>query len=403
MTQAPAAPRLGLAILLAALSMVSPFSIDTFFPSFRAISAEFHLNEFQIQQTLTAYVFPYGFMALVHGPLSDALGRRPIVIWGLTLYALASIGCALAPSFATLIAFRAMQGMTAGAGMIAARAIVRDLYDGPQAQQLMSTITMIMGIAPAVAPILGGWIHVISGWRAVFVFMTLIGAGLVVASALRLPETHPPQQRRPFRLRALIAANWSVARHPESMLLATANGLSFAVVLMYIGAAPAIVLDQWKMTETQFAALFVPSIGGFVTGALVSGRLAGRTRRERQLRIGFAIMLAAVLVRCALHGSGVAVPVLAQQTLLFCSAAGVQIAGPILALRLLDLFPHARGSAASVQSFVALMIMAFVFGAVVPAIHGSLLGLAVGSGLAAMLSAGFTWAGKRVRSRPGAA
>jgi len=147
-----AAAPIGLAALLAGLSMLSPFSIDTFFPSFRAISAEFSLSTLEIQQTLTAYLLPYAFMSLVHGPLSDALGRRPVVLAGLVLYAAASLACALAPGFGTLLAFRAMQGMTAGAGFTVSRAIVRDLYEGPQAQRLMALITMIFGLAPAVMP-----------------------------------------------------------------------------------------------------------------------------------------------------------------------------------------------------------------------------------------------------------
>ena len=149
-TAARNAVPLGLAAVLALLSMVSPFSIDTFFPSFRAMQAEFRLSDLSIQQTLTAYMLPYAVMSLVHGPLSDAFGRRVIVLWGLSLYALASLACAFAPSFYALLAFRALQGMTAGTGLTVGRAIIRDLYDGPEAQRLMSAVTMIFSVAPAI-------------------------------------------------------------------------------------------------------------------------------------------------------------------------------------------------------------------------------------------------------------
>ena len=143
----------GIAALLAALAMVSPFSIDTFYPSFPAISQEFSLSAWQIQQTITVYMLPFALMTLIQGPLSDALGRRPVVLVGLLIYSLASVACVFAPSFAFLLAFRAVQGMSAGVGMAVGRAIIRDLHEGPQAQKLMATISMIFGIAPAIAPV----------------------------------------------------------------------------------------------------------------------------------------------------------------------------------------------------------------------------------------------------------
>jgi MFS transporter, DHA1 family, multidrug resistance protein len=378
--------RLGLAILLASLSMVSPFSIDTFFPSFPAMSAEFHLNAWQIQQTLTVYMLAYAFMSLVHGPLSDALGRRPIVLWGLSIYTFASVACALSPNFASLLMFRTLQGMTAGSGLAVGRAVVRDLYDGPQAQKLMSTIMVIFGIAPALAPVIGGWIHVLLGWRSVFGFMALIGVALLGACAVRLPETHPPEQRLRLIATSLAATAIGVARHREFALLALASGLSFAAVIGYIGAAPAIVLDQWHLSETQFAWLFVPVIGGFVAGALVSGRLAGRAKRRRQLRLGLGVTTAAAVVLVLLYASGKAIPIPLQQLALFGVSLGVQISAPVLALRMLDLFPHARGSAVSVQSFVTILISSLVMGVLVPALHGSLLLLAIASLTASVLA-----------------
>ena len=166
----------GIAALLAALAMLGPFSIDAFFPSFHALAAHFALSKWALQQTLTAYMLPLSIMSLVQGPLSDAFGRRRVILGGLALYTVASVGCALAASFTTLLVFRAIQGMSAGAGVIVGRAIIRDLYEGPQAQKLLSLVTMIFGFAPAVAPVIGGWIHVTLGWRAVFGFMALFSA-----------------------------------------------------------------------------------------------------------------------------------------------------------------------------------------------------------------------------------
>jgi MFS transporter, DHA1 family, multidrug resistance protein len=376
---------LGLAALLAGLAMVSPFSIDTFFPSFRAIAAEFEVTDWQLQQTLTSYFVPYGLMALFHGALSDAFGRRPVVLVGMSLYALASVACALAPSFAMLLVFRAVQGMTAGTGLIIGRAVIRDLYDGPQAQRLMSLVTLIFGVAPAVAPIIGGWIHVLSGWRAVFAFLVLLGLALVLATWLRLPETHPPARRLPFQVTGLLRASWRIASNIEFLLLALAAGFNFAAIIIMIGAAPAIVLTHWHLSETQFAWLFVPMIAGFMLAAWLSGRLAGRFAPRRQVNVGFAIALTGSGLLLASHAL-TAPPIELQQALLFTMGLGAQLVFPILTLLMLDLFPQARGSAASVQSFLALMISSLTMGVIVPALHGSLMMLAAGAFVATLLA-----------------
>jgi DHA1 family bicyclomycin/chloramphenicol resistance-like MFS transporter len=369
----------GLAVLLAALATVSPFSIDTFFPSFPAIAAEFALNAWQMQQTLTAYLVPFAIMALVLGPLSDALGRRPIVLVGLAVYSAASIACASAPSFAWLLACRALQGMSAGVGMAVGRAIVRDLHEGPQAQRLMSTITMIFGIAPAIAPVVGGWIHVAFGWRAVFIFMVLIGVALIIASYLRLPETHPEERRAPLHPGNLARTAWRIAANHEFILLALAAGMTLCAMMTYLGAAPAIVLGFWHLTETQFAWLFAPIIAGFMLGAWLSGRLAGRLIGRRQVGIGYAVSLASSALVLLLHAIMHPLPIVIQEVLIGIDAIGVQLVMPILALRMLDLFPASRGSAASVQSCVMLLTGSVCIGLAVPALSGSLAHLAAGS------------------------
>ncbi len=378
----------GFAVLLAALSMVSPFSIDTFFPSFHAIAHDFHLSAWEIQQTLTVYMVPLAFMSLIQGPLSDSVGRRPVVLVGLALYTVASLGCVWAPNFAALLVFRVIQGMTAGVGTIVGRAVIRDLHSGPQAQKLMSLVVMIFAFAPAVAPVIGGWIHVQFGWRAVFAFMVLIGAALTLASALTLPETHPPERRAPLHAGKLSRTAWTVMRNKEFLLLALAMGANFAAMMSFVGAAPAVVMDHWHLGETQFASLFIPIIGGFVVGAWISGRMAGRVRGHTQAEIGFVVALASAGVLLTLLAVFKAPPIPLQQAVLATMALGVQLVSPVLSLRMLDLFPQARGSAASVQSFVSIIISAAVFGELVPMLNGSLLTLAAGSFIAALIAFG---------------
>jgi DHA1 family bicyclomycin/chloramphenicol resistance-like MFS transporter len=378
----------GIAALLAALAMVSPFSIDTFYPSFPAIAHEFSLTTWQIQQTITVYMVPFALMTLVQGPLSDAVGRRPVVLGGLFIYSLASIACVLAPTFAFLLIFRALQGMSAGVGMAVGRAIIRDLHEGPQAQKLMSTITMIFSIAPAVAPVLGGWIHVLLGWRYVFGFMVVAGVSLVTMSYLLLPETHPYERRSHLDVGKLAHTVFRIASSREFMLYAVALGVTFTAMITWIGAAPAIVMGHWHMGETDFAALFVPLICGIIGGAWISGRLAGRMTGGRQIAYGYTLTLSGALLMVLLHWLVREPPVLVQQVLITAVATGVQMMMPIFALRMLDLFPEVRGSAASVQSCVMLGIGAMAMGGLIPALSHSMLALALESLGAALLGFG---------------
>lgn len=369
----------GLVALLAALVMVSPFSVDTFYPSFPAIASEFALTDWQMQQTITIYMLPFALMTLVQGPLSDALGRRPVVLVGLLVYAAASVACVFAPSYAALLVFRALQGMSAGVGMAVGRAIVRDLHEGPQAQRLMSTITMIFGVAPALAPVIGGWIHVLLGWRSVFGFMVVIGLLLAIVTYWHLPETHPPDRRVALHVGELARTVRTIASSPLFMLMAIVTGADLATILMFIGSAPAIVLKHWGLSATDFAYLFVPVITGIVGGAFISGRLAGRIRGDRQIAFGFGSTVAAVAISVAVHALMESPPILLQQVLITLAAGGVQLVIPVLVLRMLDLFPEVRGSAASVQTCVMLAAGAFCMGAVVPAINGSLLAISIGA------------------------
>ena len=183
------------------LSMVSPFSIDTFFPAFHAMEKALHVDALAAcSRCITAYMVPFAFASLVHGPLSDAIGRRPVMIWGMVLYTVGSVACTLAPNYESLIAARMLQGATAGVGVVIGRA--GDPRPVPRARgrrSLMSLTTMIFAIAPAVAPIIGGWAHVAFGWRAVFAFMVICGVIFTFAAWWRLPETHPLAPRTSFQ------------------------------------------------------------------------------------------------------------------------------------------------------------------------------------------------------------
>jgi DHA1 family bicyclomycin/chloramphenicol resistance-like MFS transporter len=365
-----------LALLLGLLATIGPFTIDTFFPSLRAIASTFGISYLQAQQTLTAYLVPYAIMSLVHGSLSDALGRRRVVLAGLGAYTLASVGCALAPNFGLLLGFRALQGVVAGTGHIVGRAIIRDRFSGVQAQRLMSAITVIFGIGPALAPIIGGWVHVWFGWRAVFGTMAIYGLALLLFVYIRLPETHPEEKRAPLHVRTHARQLLRMATHPQFLRLAYASNLCFVALHMYIGAAPAIIFDHWHLGETQFSALNLPIIGGYVVAGYASGRLAGRMAPGRQVRLGYRVLLALTAAMLLLQSLVADPPILLQQLLLVGTSVGVQLLFPIITLRIFDLFPEARGAASSMQSCSSLILSTMMMGVVAPLLSASLAALA---------------------------
>jgi len=387
---APAPRPARLSLLLGLLSTVGAFSIDAFFPALRAISHEFHLSSLQAQQTLTVYMLGYAVAALFHGSLSDALGRRRPILASLCVYTVASVGCAAAPSFATLLMFRALQGLVAGAGQIIGRAIVRDHFHGAEAQRLMSMITMIFGLGPAAAPIIGGWVHAWLGWRAVFGSMAVLGLSLLVFAALRLPETYPHARRTPLRIARLAQNDAAVLGNGEFLRLALASGLCFIALHVYVGSAPAIVLDHWGLDETMFAALNLPIICGYTIGAVLSGRLAGRLAPQRQANIGFRLLLVITLLMLVLQSAFAAPPIYLQQLLLAAMGLGLQLMYPVVTLRILDLFPDARGAAASMQSFLSLLIATVTMGLVAPMLAASMRRIALGS-LAASAMGWLLW------------
>ena len=379
-----------LTVVVALLSTLGAYTIDAFFPSMRAMAAEFGVSYWTVQQTLTVYMIPYGFFSLLHGSLSDALGRRRVVLVGLALYAVASAGCALAPTFGALLVFRFLQGVGGGVGMIIGRAVVRDRYSGAQAQRVMSAITIMFSLGPALAPVIGGWVHVWFGWRAVFGSMAIYGLVLTLLVLRQLPESLPVSKRTPLQFGALVRNMVGVARHAEFLLLTAASSLSFVALQTYIGAAPAIIMDHWHGSETGFAMLTIPIITGHSIGGFLSGRLAGRLPPARQANYGYTMLLVATGAMLALQSLVREPPIIIQQLLLAGTALGLQLMFPIVTLRVLDLFAHARGAATSAHSFCVLMCGAVVMGLLSPWLSVSLERLAL-TAFAANLAGWLVW------------
>ena len=367
-----------MAILLGGLAMFGPFSIDTIFPAFPQMAAQLGADKIAMQQTISVYLLAYALMSIVHGPLSDAIGRRRVILGGLLVFTLASVGCALSFDLKTLLFFRALQGLSAGVGLIVGRAAIRDLYQGDDAQRLMSQVSMIFGIAPAIAPIVGGWILGWGAWPVIFWFLAGFSVLLLLSTALWLPETHPREARVALAPRRMLRDYVYIFLNPRFQRLAAASSLTFAGLFLYIASAPDFVMELLQLNERQFGWLFIPTIGGMTLGAYVSGRAAGRISGVRQVGIGFACCGVAALGNVG-YNAWVTTMTLPWAVLPIAVAAfGVALIFPIITLAILDMYPRQRGSSSSLQAFTSLVLNALVAGVLSPLLshHGLHLALA---------------------------
>ncbi|MEO7243083.1 MAG: multidrug effflux MFS transporter [Variovorax sp.] len=385
------APRWALAVLLAMLGMLGPFSIDTYIPAFAGIARSINASPAEMQQTLSAYLFGFAFMNLFHGALSDSFGRRPVVLWGLAAFTIASLGCAVSQSVGQLVFFRALQGLSTGAGIVVSRAVVRDMFAPAEAQKVMSQITIYFGVAPAIAPIIGGFLFVHAGWHSIFWFLVLVGVLLFAANFKLLPETLHTSERQPFRVRHLMRGYWELCSDPRFLLLALASGVPFNGMFLYVLAAPAFLGDLLGLEPTQFFWFFLLTIGGIMSGAWLSGRMAGRVAPKRQIRHGFVIMVTVSMINVIANLLFKAEAWWALLPLgLF--AFGWALMVPVVTLLVLDLHPTRRGMASSLQAVIGSTANGVVAGAVAPLVMHSTVALAITS--LAMLCVGLiAWVG----------
>jgi DHA1 family bicyclomycin/chloramphenicol resistance-like MFS transporter len=386
-----------LAFMLAGLSMLGPFSIDAYLPAFPAIQADLRATPIEVQQTLTAYMLAFAGMVLWHGALADAFGRRNVILCALVVFIVGTFGCAASHSVHYLWVFRIMQGVSAGAGVVVGRAIIRDLFADAEAARLLSLVTMIFTIAPAVAPILGGWVVTFFDWRAIFLGLLGYSVALLIYCWRRLPETLPPERRQPFNPAFLWSSYRDIFSSPLFHMKAGVTALNFAGLFLYITAAPVMLPVHMGLGPSQFGWLFIPSVSGIFLGALAANRIAGKMTFARQIAIGFVALLSAAVVNVLYHSF---FPPALPWTFvpLFFYSFGMSIISPGATLLALDLFPHIRGTVASCQSFAVTLLGALVAGVIAPFLSHSVLWLAYGQ-LAFAMAALSLWVASRMYRR----
>jgi DHA1 family bicyclomycin/chloramphenicol resistance-like MFS transporter len=396
--QRPVGDRLTFTVAL--LMMIAPFSVDTYLPSLPDIAREFAAAEWQVQQTLSLYLVAFALTTLAYGPLSDAYGRRAVVVGSLALYTLTSIGCVFASNIHWLLAMRIGQGLSASGPVVVGRAIVRDAFSGARAQRVMSQIMLFFSLAPAVAPIIGGYLHEAFGWRSVFWFLIALAVFLWFWTWWRLPETLSAAERHPAHLPTMALAYMRALLHGRFMLLVLSIALCFGGLFLYIAGSPALLYRHLGYRPDQFGYLFVPVVAGLMGGAYVSGRIAGHRSHEEAVQIGLAVMLLAAAT-ALVTSLGFAPHLWNAVGPVMLYAAGMSLTIPNLSLIALDCMPQRRGLASAIQSFTQMAFGGVVAGAFVPLVSDHLWSFALGalglSGASFALWSAYRWRARTAR------
>lgn len=345
-------------LLIAPVAMLGPFSLDTYLPSFPAMAEALSVTLAGMQATFAIYLVAFALATLVVGPWSDLVGRRPVVVWALLGFVVASLLLTFAESFWQVLVLRGVQGMTVAAGVVVGRAIIRDHFPTDDARRVFALITMVFALGPALAPLVGGWLQSLIGWRAVFAFLALYG--IVVGLAIRrwLPETLPQSQRIPWSLKGILGQYPQALSNPEFMQPVAVLAVFFSILFLFVAGSPVIIYEHLSGQENDFWWLFGPLVIGLFVGGLLGGRFVSLLSPQQSVWFGlglsgFALILFGAGTLLSSDSPWLMVPLLGY-------SLALALTMPALTVLALDCYPFARGFAAALQSFTQLAFGALI-------------------------------------------
>ena len=375
-----------LTVIAALLAMIGPFSIDAYLPSFPEIEAEFGISRALLSQSLGVYLMAFAVSTLFWGPLADRYGRRLVILISMSIYTLGSVGCALSDSAETFMLLRVVQGLAASGGFIAGRAMIRDAHDAEAAHRAMSQVMMLFALAPALAPVLGGWLHDHFGWRSVFWFLSVFGS-LLVLMGFFISETLNTQHRRSIHPATVTRVYIGALLHKRFPALILCLSLSFGGLFLYIAGAPTVIYHFLGLGSEDFGWLFIPIVTGLILGAAISSRLAHRWPAQKTISVGLLVMMVATALNLASVNLATA-GIIAVVGPLVLYVTGLAVMMPAITVLALDCLPTHRGTAASMQGFLQSITNAAVASIAVPLLHASWSNFVVGQLVFLLLAAG---------------
>ena len=355
-----------LIVLLAALTAFGPLSIDLYLPSLPLIAADLGAQEAGIQLTISVFLAGLCLGMLFYGPLSDRFGRRPLLLFGISLYVAASLGCALASSAESLLLYRFLQALGGAAAAVLARAVVRDLFPLTEAAKVFSLMHLVTMLATLVAPLLGSYLMLLAGWRSLFLLLLAFASVCLALVAFNLPESHPLQQRG-ASLGQVFRAYGQMLRAPVALGFILCMGLSFAGMFAFITASPFVYIEYFGVSPQHYGGLFALNIAGVILATLLNARLVSRFGAQRMLKGGTAIVALAGIALALVGGLGLGgLPAVVICILFYVSVTG--LIGANCLASLLAHFPQQAGAAAGLA--VSLQFgLGMVFSGLVGVLH----------------------------------
>ncbi len=344
---------------IAALVALGPMSTDMYLPALPRLASEFSTDAGQVQLTLSLFLAGFAIAQIVYGPLSDRLGRKPVLIGGLLLFIGASIACALAVNIEMLIAARFLQALGGSAGPVLGRAMVRDIHGPGDSARVLSHIGSAMALAPAFAPILGGYMSVYLGWASIFWFLAAIGvfgAGLLWFA---IGETAPEEHRHPKPVKVMLADYASLLRDGGYVGYTLTCTLAYAGLFAFLSGSSFVIIEYFGVSEQHFGLLFMLVVAGYISGTLTGGRLSRRFDFHRLVLIGSVVLLlaGAVMLAIALNQPRQVMSIVAPMMLFMF---GVGLVMPQSMAGALANYPHMAGSASGLLGFIQMSFAGLV-------------------------------------------
>ncbi|SFN09991.1 multidrug effflux MFS transporter [Variovorax sp. OV329] len=391
-----------MALVLGLLSAIGPFAIDMYLPALPAIGASLHADIAAVQMSLTVFFLALGIGQLLYGPVSDMLGRKPPLYFGLAMFVAASVGCAMAQSVDTLVLLRFLQGLGAAAGMAIPRAVVRDLHTGTDAARLMSLLMLVFSVSPILAPLAGSGVIALSSWRGVFWVVAVAGVAGILMMMAMLRETRGPEHRLDSSLGGALRAYWLLLRDPHYLGLVFIGSFAMGGFFVYLANSSFVFIDHYGLTPTQYSLAFGVNAAGFIGTSQFTGALGERIGLVPLVRRAvLACCMVMVLLMAYFLAGGDNFWVLIG--LYFAASAFMGFVIPTTGVLALEAHGAIAGTASALMGTLQMLTGALMMGAIAVFTNGSpiamVAGMTLGAGIALVLT-WFTLGSERMNALP---